>query len=337
MLPTSNCLPLVSVLICAYNTEEYIEEAVKAVLKQTYSNLEIIIVNDGSTDSTLDILTNLALQDSRIKIINNEYNKGFINSLNIGIQHTNSEYIARTDADDITDKHWIEKIMGQLLSNNDIIAMGSYVSILSGSNSGKIGKHYKTGDVWKTPLTHHEIVEKMLFKNPIHNNTMIVRSKVFKEHNLRFDLGYKHAEDYKFWFEVSKLGKLANYPEVLAYYRLHELQTSSLYNIEQVNTAKKIRREIISHYLNDMKIPNSIHEEISYKEVEEIIKKSKKILVKNKDLFSYIIYESYLSLKEYNFSGFISFLKYGYEFLSSKQTRRIIRKFIRPNKYEAPL
>ena len=259
MLPTSNCLPLVSVLICAYNTEKYIEEAVKAVLKQTYSNLEIIIVNDGSTDSTLDILTNLALQDSRIKIINNEYNKGFINSLNIGIQHTNSEYIARTDADDITDKHWIEKIMGELLSNNDIIAMGSYVSILSESNSGKVGKHYKTGDVWKTPLTHHEIVEKMLFKNPIHNNTMIVRSKVFKEHNLRFDLGYKHAEDYKFWFEVSKLGKLANYPEVLAYYRLHELQTSSLYNIEQVNTEKKIRREIISHYLNDMKIPNSIN------------------------------------------------------------------------------
>lgn len=337
MLPTSNCLPLVSVLICAYNTEAYIEEAVKAVLKQTYSNLEIIIVNDGSTDSTLDILTNLALQDSRIKIINNEYNKGFINSLNMGIQHTNSEYIARTDADDITDKHWIEKIMGQLLSNNDIIAMGSYISILSENNSGKIGKHYKTGDIWKTPLTHSEIVEKMLFKNPIHNNTMIVRSKVFKEYNLRFDPNYKHAEDYKFWFEVSKLGKLANYPEVLAYYRLHESQTSSLYNIEQVNTAKKIRREIISYYLKSLEIPFSINEEISYTMMEEIIKKSKKITIKNKDLFSYIIYEGYLSLKEYNFPGFISFLKYGYKFMSSKQTRRIIRKFIRPSKYEAPL
>ena len=337
MLPTSNCLPLVSVLICAYNTEAYIEEAVKAVLKQTYSNLEIIIVNDGSTDSTLDILTNLALQDSRIKIINNEYNKGFINSLNIGIQHTNSEYIARTDADDITDKHWIEKIMGQLLSNNDIIAMGSYISILSENNSGKIGKHYKTGDIWKTPLTHSEIVEKMLFKNPIHNNTMIVRSKVFKEYNLRFDPNYKHAEDYKFWFEVSKLGKLANYPEVLAYYRLHESQTSSLYNIEQVNTAKKIRREIISYYLKSLEIPFSINEEISYTMMEEIIKKSKKITIKNKDLFSDLIYEGYLSLKEYNFPGFISFLKYGYKFMSSKQTRRIIRKFIRPSKYEAPL
>ena len=113
----SNKLPLVSVLICVYNTEKYIEEAIRAVLNQTYSNLEVIIVNDGSTDSTLDILTNLALQDSRIKIINNKNNKGFINSLNIGIQHINSEYVARTDADDVTEQYWIEKIMKQLLSN----------------------------------------------------------------------------------------------------------------------------------------------------------------------------------------------------------------------------
>jgi uncharacterized glycosyltransferase HI_1578 len=333
----SNKLPLVSVLICVYNTEKYIEEAIRAVLNQTYSNLEVIIVNDGSTDSTLDILTNLALQDSRIKIINNKNNKGFINSLNIGIQHINSEYVARTDADDVTEQYWIEKIMKQLLSNKDIIAMGSYISILSENDSGKIGKHYKTGDVWETPLTHSKIIEKMLFKNPIHNNTMIVRSKVFKEHNLKFDLDYKHAEDYKFWFEVSKLGKLANYPEVLAYYRLHESQTSSLYNTEQVKTAKKIRREIISYYLDNIKIPNSIIEPITYKKVEEIIKNAKKTCIENKELLSYIIYESYLSLKEYNFLGFLSFLRYGYKFMSGKQTRRIIRKFIRPSKYEAPL
>ncbi|HHE3587888.1 TPA: glycosyltransferase family 2 protein, partial [Pasteurella multocida] len=115
--------PLVSVLICAYNADKYIEECIDAILNQTYKNLEIVVVNDGSTDTTLSKLHYFAEKDPRIKIINNEENKGFIASLNIGISSINGDYLARTDADDITKPEWIEKILGYMLSHPQIIAM----------------------------------------------------------------------------------------------------------------------------------------------------------------------------------------------------------------------
>lgn len=86
--------PLVSVLICAYNADKYIEECIDAILNQTYKNLEIVVVNDGSTDTTLSKLHYFAEKDPRIKIINNEENKGFIASLNIGISSINGDYLA---------------------------------------------------------------------------------------------------------------------------------------------------------------------------------------------------------------------------------------------------
>jgi len=74
--------PLVSIIVCAYNVEKYIDESITSIINQTYKNLEIIIINDGSTDLTLSHLERLNKLDERIKIINNKHNLGFINSLN---------------------------------------------------------------------------------------------------------------------------------------------------------------------------------------------------------------------------------------------------------------
>ena len=87
-------MPLVSVLICAYNAAPYVKESLTAVINQTYRNLEIIVVEDGSTDDTLSILQDFARQDSRIRIVQNEQNMGFISSLNIGLEHVHGKYIA---------------------------------------------------------------------------------------------------------------------------------------------------------------------------------------------------------------------------------------------------
>ncbi|OIQ13541.1 glycosyltransferase [Pasteurella multocida subsp. multocida] len=210
--------PLVSVLICAYNVEKYIEECINAVINQTYKNLEIIVVNDGSSDSTLSKLHSLSEKDSRIKIINNSKNLGFISSLNIGIEYVSGDYVARTDADDITKPDWIEKILGCLEKEKHIIAMGSYIQVLSEQGNGSnLSNYYEDGQIWKNPTEHKDIFEQMLFRNPIHNNSMVVRSSVFNQYGLRFDSSYKHTEDYKFWLDVSRLGYLANYPEPLVY------------------------------------------------------------------------------------------------------------------------
>ncbi|HDR1453421.1 TPA: glycosyltransferase family 2 protein, partial [Pasteurella multocida] len=245
--------PLVSVLICAYNVEKYIEECINAVINQTYKNLEIIVVNDGSSDSTLSKLHSLSEKDSRIKIINNSKNLGFISSLNIGIEYVSGDYVARTDADDITKPDWIEKILGCLEKEKHIIAMGSYIQVLSEQGNGSnLSNYYEDGQIWKNPTEHKDIFEQMLFRNPIHNNSMVVRSSVFNQYGLRFDSSYKHTEDYKFWLDVSRLGYLANYPEPLVYYRFHSNQTSSLHNEYQNLMAKKIRRIAINYYLSDL-------------------------------------------------------------------------------------
>ncbi|HFB8748036.1 TPA: glycosyltransferase family 2 protein, partial [Neisseria gonorrhoeae] len=109
--------PLVSVLICAYNVEKYFAQSLSAVVGQTWRNLDILIVDDGSTDGTPAIARHFQEQDGRIRIISNPRNLGFIASLNIGLDElakSGGEYIARTDADDIASPGWIEKIVGEM-------------------------------------------------------------------------------------------------------------------------------------------------------------------------------------------------------------------------------
>ena len=122
--------PLVSIIVCAYNVEKYIDESITSIINQTYKNLEIIIINDGSTDLTLSHLERLNKLDGRIKIINNKHNLGFINSLNIGLRYFSGKYIARMDADDIAKPFWIEKLITYLESNLNIIAIGTYLEVI---------------------------------------------------------------------------------------------------------------------------------------------------------------------------------------------------------------
>ncbi|SNV40773.1 glycosyltransferase family 2 protein [Pasteurella dagmatis] len=331
--------PLVSVLICAYNVEKYIEECINAVINQTYKNLEIIVVNDGSSDNTLSKLHSLSKKDTRIKIINNSKNLGFISSLNIGIEHVSGDYIARTDADDITKPDWIEKILGYLEKEKHIIAMGSYIQVLSEQGNGSnLSNYYADGQIWKNPTEHKDIFEQMLFRNPIHNNSMIMRSSIFKHYGLRFDSSYKHTEDYKFWLDVSRLGDLANYPEPLVYYRFHSNQTSSLHNEYQNLMAKKIRRIAINYYLLDLGVEGYVGDTHSFEDVVKIQSQLSHLNLLKNDIVRKIIYDLYFSLESYSFFYIFNFIsnKDNYIF-SRKQKIKIIKKMIRPYKYHSPL
>ncbi len=330
--------PLVSVLICAYNVEKYIEECINAVINQTYKNLEIIVVNDGSSDSTLSKLHSLSEKDSRIKIINNSKNLGFISSLNIGIEYVSGDYVARTDADDITKPDWIEKILGCLEKEKHIIAMGSYIQVLSEQGNGSnLSNYYEDGQIWKNPTEHKDIFEQMLFRNPIHNNSMVVRSSVFNQYGLRFDSSYKHTEDYKFWLDVSRLGYLANYPEPLVYYRFHSNQTSSLHNEYQNLMAKKIRRIAINYYLSDLGVEGNVGEVISFEDVVQIQSQLSRLKLLKNDIVKEIIYDFYFSLEKYSLFHIFSFIaNKDNSIFSRSQKVKIIKKMIRPYKYNSP-
>jgi len=114
----------VSIVMSVYNAQKYLDEAIESILNQTYSNFEFIIINDGSTDKSLEIIENYAKKDSRIIVINRE-NKGLIYSLNEGIRKANGKYIARMDADDISLPQRLEKQVEFMEKNKNIGICGT--------------------------------------------------------------------------------------------------------------------------------------------------------------------------------------------------------------------
>lgn len=198
--------PLSSVLICAYNVEKYFAQSLAAVVNQTWRNLDILIVDDGSTDGTLAIARRFQEQDGRIRILAQPRNSGLIPSLNIGLDELAKsgmgEYIARTDADDIAAPDWIEKIVGEMEKDRSIIAMGAWLEVLSEEKDGnRLARHHRHGKIWKKPTRHEDIADFFPFGNPIHNNTMIMRRSVI-DGGLRYNTERDWAEDYQFWYDV---------------------------------------------------------------------------------------------------------------------------------------
>lgn len=248
--------PLVSVLICAYNVEKYFAQSLAAVVNQTWRNLDILIVDDGSTDGTLAIARRFQEQDGRIRILAQPRNSGLIPSLNIGLDELAKsgmgEYIARTDADDIAAPDWIEKIVGEMEKDRSIIAMGAWLEVLSEEKDGnRLARHHRHGKIWKKPTRHEDIADFFPFGNPIHNNTMIMRRSVI-DGGLRYNTERDWAEDYQFWYDVSKLGRLAYYPEALVKYRLHANQVSSKYSVRQHEIAQGIQKTARNDFLQSM-------------------------------------------------------------------------------------
>ncbi len=116
--------PSVTVLMPVYNAERFLKEAIDSILQQTFTNLELLIINDGSTDSTLNILQQY--NDSRIRVITNDTNKGISYSLNLGIEESKTSLIARMDADDISYPERIEKQYAYMQNNPDCALLNTW-------------------------------------------------------------------------------------------------------------------------------------------------------------------------------------------------------------------
>lgn len=225
--------PLVSVLIPCYNVEKYVEEAVNSILNQTYSNLEVITINDCSTDKTGEILQGLAKQDSRIVLVNNESNLKLIKTLNKGIELCRGEYIARMDADDISLPSRIEKEVTFLEKNKDHdIVSTLFYAFRSESPDSKSLHH--------SPLYDDYLRAYMLFKSGICHPAVMIRKRVFTELKLYFEPEYLHVEDYALWSKAIYKTKIANIGEPLLLYRVHKHQVSSLYEDQQRDNKKKV-------------------------------------------------------------------------------------------------
>lgn len=203
---------LITVLIPTYNCEQYVHDAVKSILDQTYANFECIIIDDCSTDSTVDIIK--AFDDTRIKLIVKPENSGYTNSLNYGLTIAKGQYIARMDGDDISLSHRFEKQIEVLEQDKNIAVCGSVFRIID------------TETFIAAPEKHEDIKLGLLNDSCIGHPTAMIRKSVLDKYQINYNIDFEPAEDYDLWVRLSKLGKLHNIQEVLFLYRVHDSQVS---------------------------------------------------------------------------------------------------------------
>jgi len=231
--------PLVSVLMPVYNGEKYLKEAIESVLHQTYTNFEFIIVNDGSTDVSEQII--LSYSDDRIVYLKNTYNLKLIQTLNLGFSKAKGKYIARMDADDISLPMRLEKQVEFLEKNPDIGVLGTGVLLKTDKETTEL--LYHTDDA--------SIRFALAFYCPFIHPTVMLRKTIVDELPVVFDVNYVHAEDYELWTRLAHVTKLANLPAFLLEYRIHDNQISSQFTAKQTEMAMEIRKKYLTHYFQD--------------------------------------------------------------------------------------
>jgi len=193
----------VSVIMSAFNEENYLKESVESILSQTYGDFEFIIINDNSTDKTKDILNNLAKKDSRIKIITNIQNIGLTKSLNKAIKIARGEYIARQDADDISLPERFKSQIEFLDNNPDIKILGTFNYAID--KKGKVLAK-------NTLLTAHKEIKKNLIKrNPFIHSSVMIDREILNKVGL-YNEEFETTQDYELWFRILKIAKGANLP-----------------------------------------------------------------------------------------------------------------------------
>jgi glycosyltransferase involved in cell wall biosynthesis len=223
-------MKLISVLLPCYNSERYIREAIQSILDQTYIHFELLILDDGSTDNTISIISEF--KDKRIVLLCENANKGIVYQLNKGIEHAKGEFIARMDADDISFPERFQKQVDFLedIRNQKIDVLGTDAVSIGSSSKPIIHQNYRP----------EQISFMINFKCPILHPTVLIRRRVFDQ-GMRYPHNYTYAEDYALWRLIDKGDNLAIIPDVLLSYRIHDNQTNKSKERFQIQMEAAIR------------------------------------------------------------------------------------------------
>lgn len=219
----------VTVLMSVYNGGEYLAGAVRSVLTQTFREFEFLIIDDGSTDGSLQVAA--SFDDPRIRIIRNDRNMGLAMSLNKGFGLARGKYIARMDSDDVCRPDRLEHQLAWLESHPTVGACGSRVRYI-GPGGGKTVRYYSNSSLVKASL---------LFGPPMAHPAVLLRRDLFLEHGLVYDTNFRRAQDYDLWERASHHFPLSNVPRVLLDYRIHPGQAGGRTYLEQQVDADRTR------------------------------------------------------------------------------------------------
>lgn len=231
-------MPKISVLMPVYNGQKFLEESIRSIIDQSFSDWELIIINDGSTDVSENIITSFS--DSRIRYFKNTTNIGLINTLNKGIDYCRGQYIARMDCDDISmpDRLLIQSLF---LDQNTEYSMCGCDAVVIDSIGKKIGQI--------TNLSTDKYLQiNLLFSVPFVHPGMMIRSAIFEQ--FKYDDAYKYAEDYDLWCKIAKVSKVSNISQPLIKYRWHSENISKVNSLIQESVKDKIILRELKFNLN---------------------------------------------------------------------------------------
>lgn len=220
----------ISVIMPVYNCELYVKEAIDSILNQTYTNFELLIIDDASTDKTIELVKEYL--DVRINLIEKPINTGLTNSLNLGLQLAEGKYIARMDGDDISLPERFAKQISFLETNREVILCGSWFRIIGSDR------------VIKVPEKHDEIKVAFLKGNCIAHPSVMIRKQALDAFQVVYDVSKEPAEDYDLWVRLMLIGKLHNLQEVLLDYRTHGEQVTKRQNAKQKNRVLEIKSTV---------------------------------------------------------------------------------------------
>ncbi len=213
-----------------HNGELFVREAIDSILAQTFPHFELLIINDGSTDRSADIIS--AYRDSRIRLLHNSENLKLVRTLNRGLELAKGDYVARMDCDDISLPNRLRQQVEYLDTHPKVSVVGTWAKTFGQGKS----------TIMAMPSSPAAVRCALVFNSPIIHPSVMIRRETLVRHRLQYDEEH-YAEDYGLWVNISAFAQLANIPHTLLHYRLHGASYTRKYRALQIQSVRKIHQD----------------------------------------------------------------------------------------------
>lgn len=259
-------MELITIIVPIYNVEQYLKQCIESLLQQSYKNIEIILVNDGSTDRSADICEIFRKKDNRIKVVNKS-NEGLGYARNSGLKIANGKYVTFVDSDDYVDEDMIKVLYEAIIKNKSDTSLGGFKKI---NNDGKVLfiEEYKK-EIFEGKDVYNKLFPKMLGSCPEKSDSIrmsvwntMYSMDIIKENNIKFKSEREYiSEDIIFDMEYYKYSNsVAIINESFYYYRTNNLSLTMKYKSDRFKLIKKLYK-----YIEEQLIKSNINSEVIYR------------------------------------------------------------------------
>lgn len=265
---------LVSVVMAVHNEpENYLRQSFASMFHQTYTQMELIVVDDASDENCQKVLRDLCENRENVRVVRNDTNQGLTKSLNRGIELANGEFIARMDADDISVYNRIEKQVYYLNVHPDVDIVGTGVV------------SFGTENVFMSPafgFNNDDAQCNLFFSSTLCHPSVMFRKEFIDRNNLRYDENVKKGQDYDLWERASVFGEMTVLGDVLLFYRTHPAQITNTNRTDQETSADIVRKRRLyrigievtdEEYKCHQLLASGVDKKVNVRDVEAWVKK----------------------------------------------------------------